>query len=449
MYRNKIKSNDKENESFLYTRSPAVLSWRLDPDESLSDWTVKVRSSPDLEGSPTKYFHRYQTYCNKRSEVQQMYPPSRGDISSTKMYFVHRAQLAVGPRRSEFFVNVFQTMKYPNMQQKRDDSDSGRGISSKNKSTRIELIPAAASCFPIMLDYIYSGELAINTDSAVALRRLAASFGVRDMFRETTQFIQRDLTPNTATKYLLEAEKFKNHKIQSTAMNIIASNFLSIKLTALVCIPPELMKDIIQSAKLFVNDEIKFSTRIASYCRCVEDELTLTLLESFTSSKILSTIDYTESLYFLHLLFILKARDDSDPNLETMNLYQHCLVQVPKVLKSLLSTKLLTDDTAYKTALRKQKHDLELYNSLPACIKVHLLECSFESTKVPSAEIYCKAIPSLKENKAKKEVFKLQDEVKMLKVSYDKKVNYFQRLLDAKTNELKRFSESGRPVDFT
>ena len=429
----------KANQGLLYMRTPSALSWRLDPDESLSDWTISVESSLNLEHFP-KYYNRYHISDNC-GELND-----KARIAPTKVYFVHRAQLAVGPRRSEFFVNVFKRIAYPSPTsgEHRDDSSFDKNGSWTDHRTVIDLIPKSASCFPIMLDYIYSGNLSIDTTTAVALRQLASSFGVREMFRETTNFIKSDMGIKTVTIYLVEAIKFKNAKVQSTSMNLIATNFLDIKLTGLVCIPPLVMSEILQSAGEFVSDKEKFSSRIASYCRCREEELTLMILDSITSKNILSSIDFKESLYFLHLLHSLKAKEKCDKekcdqNLEMMNLYQISLVQVPRFLKTLLNTKSLKLNNTAQHKTRKYKHDLELYQSLPADVKVYILEQMFGSSSSPSPEVNNGTrMPSYNEKKTRKEMIKLQNEVKLLKVSYDKKVHYFKRLLDAKVDELEK-----------
>ncbi len=427
-----------KNGGFLYMRKPATLSWRLDPDESLSDWKISIVSSPELEGSPTPYFDRFQS-SNIGFENQLNQTIRKDKIAATKIYFVHRAKLAVGPRRSEFFVNLFKRIKNSeNIKEQRNPPDYHGRLQGNAHSTMIELIPTAASCFSVMLDYIYSSEgtpLRITTQSAVALRQLASSFGVREMFRETTQFIKTDLNTETSTTYLLEANKFQNKKIQQTAIGIVASNFLSMKITALICIPPNLMKDITKSIALTENDMERYSKKIASYCRCREDDLTLLDVDAYSSARILTTVGASESLYFLHLLFRLRNKDELNLSLETMNLYKLCLIQVPKVLVSLLGPKSITKD-GHKSILLRQKNELEYYDSLPIELKVYLLERSFESSNSPVPEIF--STPSLSQIKAKKEAYKLKNEVKCLKMSYDKKVDYFQRMLDTKVEELRR-----------
>ena len=446
-----------KHEDKFYMRTSPVLSWRLDPDESLSDWTIAVVSSPDLEEKGPKQVDVHddgnEEYCATRRTSKQ---PRGGDLSSssavnelplTKIYFVHRTQLAVGPRKSEFFYNLFkreQSKSQVQHQQSRGDCESTDSTSPdkpRTNYTKIELIPAAASCFPLMLDYLYSKDgtpLAIKTESAVALRQLASTFGIRSMFKETTTFIKDDLKPETATTYLLEAKKFKNKKLQVSAMEIIASSFLTIKFSSLVRLSTDILTQVIQSGNLKVGDEARFSSRIAAYCRCREDELNLGILNGYTNRSILSNVDDSESIYFLHLLFDLKEKEGNTKNIESMNLFQLCMLKVPKVLGSLHIPRLIKASSG--GGIRKQKKDLELYNDLPAEIKVQLLERSFETSQAPTPEKYAKHQPDI-DRRAQKQVDKLQKEVDDLKLSYDKKVHYYQRMLEAKVEELKRISD--------
>ncbi len=410
----------------------------MDPEESLSDWTISVVSSPDLEEKDFQYLNRNGN-SNRRDEgfTRSGKSIAKDDLSLTKIYFVHRAQLAVGPRKSEFFSNLFRREK------SKAQVDEPGSEASRNY-TKIELIPSAASCFPIMLDYMYSNDsepLGITTDSAVALRRLASTFGMRSMFKETTQFIQDDLTPETAPTYLLDAKKFKNRKLKDSSIHIIASNFLTIKFSSLVQVPLDLMEEIIQSEHLHKEDDEKFSVRIAAYCRCREDELDLGVLISLTNESIFSTVDETESLYFLHLLFECKAKD-RNAKIESTNLYHLCMWKIPKVIANLHVSKSSSSESIDKSTIRKQKKDLEYYHSFPAEIKVQLLENTFSISQSPVAEINVKQCYSSNiDRKATKQVDMLKNEVHQLQRSYEKKVNYYQRMLDAKVEELKQYSE--------
>mmetsp|Transcript_5658 Transcript_5658/g.7230 ORF Transcript_5658/g.7230 Transcript_5658/m.7230 type:complete len:477 (+) Transcript_5658:104-1534(+) len=443
--RSSRKITDTKNafNNAFYMRSPAALSWRLDPEESLSDWKISVFSSSQLCATNNLYMDRFGTSNLQDKSFETDVPTHRKPISQTKIYFVHRAQIAVGPRKSEYFANIFKRMNsYRDDGETRTDSSDGRNNSVRN-ITKIELTPQAASCFPVMLDFMYSLEgtpLAITTESAVALRQLASSFGVRALFRETTDFIKGDLCPRTAVTYLIDAIHFQNLKLRSAAIEVIARNFFTIKVTTLVTIPPKLMADIIQSGHLHTDEStrIQFSTKIASYCRCREDELTLSILESLSPKFLMTKVDDKESLYFLHLIFSLQGKS-LESDLENLHLYNSCLNEAPKYLHKLQHSKPWTKGSLAPSEVRQHRKDLELYNSLPAETKVYLLERSFNSLESQKPEKSV-PVPSFGDKKAREQVSKLQDEVKLLQLSYEKKVNYYQRKLDAKEEELKRHS---------
>ena len=86
------------------------LSWRQNPSESFSDWTIEV------------------------IEEDKANP---GATSERAVYHVHRRVLAVGPKKSEYFAKIFKSN------------------SSANR-TELRLTKRQAAVFPIALDYIYT-----------------------------------------------------------------------------------------------------------------------------------------------------------------------------------------------------------------------------------------------------------------------------------------------------
>jgi hypothetical protein len=76
------ESTGRTHEKFLDEDFDTELSWRLDPSVSLSDWTVEV------------------VVTDHRGELIRDCPK--------ELYCVHKSVLAVGPRRSAYFVNEFK-----------------------------------------------------------------------------------------------------------------------------------------------------------------------------------------------------------------------------------------------------------------------------------------------------------------------------------------------------
>ena len=90
----------------------------MEPEESLSDWTLAiVHEGVDKEGirNQADFYHVF--------------------------YHVYKPILAVGSRKSYYFANLFR--------------DGGRFAENEEKSSRITLHKLAANAFPAMLDYMY------------------------------------------------------------------------------------------------------------------------------------------------------------------------------------------------------------------------------------------------------------------------------------------------------
>lgn len=111
------------------------LTWRMDRELRFSDWKIEIFVSPSvLHGS----------------------------------YHVHRAVLAVGPRRSEYFERLFRSTGF---------------VESKEKTSRIEMVEAAANAFPLVLDYLYSSsdQNRIEYKDSAALYHLGEYFGIHSL----------------------------------------------------------------------------------------------------------------------------------------------------------------------------------------------------------------------------------------------------------------------------
>ncbi len=457
-HRHQATHSSVNHEKFLYMREAPTLSWRLDPDESLSDWTLRVSS---LNTAP-----RSTQIRNPSSSSPSLYNVN----AVTKTYFVHRTQLAVGPRRSEYFARLFRLHEEKRSEEARDDAESKSermSVSNSNivNATRIEVLPSAALAFPVMLDYLYSAPgstLDVDTKSAVALRHLASSFGIKSLFHETTDFIKNDLNSDTAPVYLVQAKMYKNEKVTKAALHAIAKEFKTVKMTALSCLPPDHMVDILQSSYLSFEgkegkrvDSDALSIKIASYCRCRQEDLTLSLLESLTKSTIIPNIAEQESIYFLNL-WISLGGDESGAKKKS-DVVSRCLIKAPFLLQKILgSSKSRQCDEDGKTSIEMNIHDskeeeelgkaalrqrdvnLKLYEELPNTIKVRLLEKILGTRQ--NHQTVRKSVPVKKPTtnvrKAKKKVRQLEGEMRVLKTAYEKKMQYLNNRLEKKDEEL-------------
>ena len=133
--RNKRKWGQPEHEDY------EDAAWRLDPEESHSDWTVVISVNNDGAGSVHDTYH------------------------------IHKMVLSVGSKKSDYFCRAFQTK---NLKE------------SQEKTSRIELEEVAAKAFPVMLDYLYGKNLRISHENAAPLYHLGDYFGIQPL-RNTAQ----------------------------------------------------------------------------------------------------------------------------------------------------------------------------------------------------------------------------------------------------------------------
>lgn len=123
--------------------------WRLDPSESLSDWTIQVTGEYDDNSlSPT-----------------------------TEVYHVHRAMLAAGSRRCLYFTKLF-----------------GQDfLESSSETSTISMHSLAADVFPLFLDYLYAaplGNLVVTTPTAVPLYFLGSYFDNESVRKHVIDFLE-------------------------------------------------------------------------------------------------------------------------------------------------------------------------------------------------------------------------------------------------------------------
>ena len=146
----------------LSEASKQLLLWRLDKDESFSDWTIEV------------------SVTNKRN--------------GKKTYHVHKTSLGLGPKKSEYFEALLT---------------SGQFSESSNSTSEVELHEDTAKYFDVFLDYMYThpSECAylINRDNRSALQYLAKYFLVHKLTEDILNFIRHDMQDlKNMEEYLIE-----------------------------------------------------------------------------------------------------------------------------------------------------------------------------------------------------------------------------------------------------
>jgi hypothetical protein len=175
------------------------LTWRRDPGESFSDWTIIVKQHA--------------------SEDKGVATPS------PKTYHVHKCVVGAGPRSSDYFLKVFQNTELEE---------------SKTSTSVLKLEASAAEAFPAMLDFIYKLPAGISVTSkkavtfrvtskkAVTFRHLASYFRVPALSRGMKKIIEVDMKPSNICDYLKEAQLYQDDEIIRATMEVAADNWLSV-----------------------------------------------------------------------------------------------------------------------------------------------------------------------------------------------------------------------------
>mmetsp|Transcript_8866 Transcript_8866/g.14758 ORF Transcript_8866/g.14758 Transcript_8866/m.14758 type:complete len:485 (-) Transcript_8866:215-1669(-) len=233
------------------------LSWRLDPEESLSDWTLLVQKQ---------------------------------DCLSVKEYHVHKNILAVGPCKSDYFASLFRT-------QMRE---------AETSTSRIELEDVAADAVPNMLDFMYSSqhELHVTSELAVSLRYLAQYFGIKLLHRRVMSFLKSDMNVTNVHLYIQSAQLFHDEKMLSVASNLCIENIedFDVNSPLLQSIDPDFFYEIISSPEVDTcSVSCHVSTLVAAYSRLHQEDLNQEIFDKLTDRRFIPLIDKESAMSLLEL----------------------------------------------------------------------------------------------------------------------------------------------------
>ena len=156
----------------------ASLSWRDDPDETLSDWRIEV-NVPDA-------------------------------ARNSKTYHVHKVVIAGGPRKSDYFVR-----------QCRGNGASRLAEAARGES-KLDLDAEAAEAMPAFLDYVYTGELQATKENACALFHLAEYTANPSLHAEVKLYLEESLDYTCAPTYIAHAHLFSQDKLIDAAVEAAA-----------------------------------------------------------------------------------------------------------------------------------------------------------------------------------------------------------------------------------
>lgn len=269
------------------------LSWRMSPLQSMSDWTIEV-----------------------------VVPTS----ARSTLYHVHKSVLAVGPRRSQYFVKLF-----------RSTDPTSFSKEATNTTTRLELEELTATAFPVLLDYMYDHRATIHmtTYNATALHVLSQRLEMKHLRGRVREFWIHDISMDHMAIYYQHATKLGglDDPLILRALEVYCAQHLfdsdSGKCTIadlLDLIDPQFLYHVIQQAFSNTEDQNAFSLRlsliVAVYCNIhYLTDLDQAMFCKLTDAQHLPVIESQAAKAFLEL----QEKISGSPNASLTSLTERCI----------------------------------------------------------------------------------------------------------------------------
>lgn len=257
------------------------LTWRMDPKQSLSDWKIEVVVSGENEDPCSNVYH------------------------------VHQCVLAVGHKKSNFFVKLF----------------CGPFSESVTKSSCMEFEQEVADAFPILLDYLYSHEdkLDVTTENIPVLMKLADYLDIQSVRDEIAKYCLKNLGTQTCAIFYGYGEDYKILSLQEAAIDICLINLEAICPDSSSIASDSRLTFWLELQKHMKNafDEylLHFSRLVAAFCFCNKATLNIDDFKALTSSKDLPQIHYKAA----ELLIQVELELENHNATELSDLQERCI----------------------------------------------------------------------------------------------------------------------------
>jgi len=227
------------------------LNWRLDAYASLSDYSIVVNRA-----RPGPYAPDFDT-----SDISGIdFVSEEGDGLKQDVYYVHKAMIAVGSRRSELLGRRIREAE------NRDDATDSN--SSEVNAHETIMLESAADAMGSVLDFCYYHDhpLDIHKENAVPLVYLGKRYKIRALLEEAETYVMNNIVSTTAMYFLLDSYLFKLEEILSRSIDVTAAHLEdTVDFDPIYRLPPELFKRIILSKELKCESEL-LSLIVYSYC---------------------------------------------------------------------------------------------------------------------------------------------------------------------------------------
>lgn len=334
----------EEHEDRAFEKNSVDLSWRLDPEESMSDWTIMIKTK-GTEKVDTYHVHKSILGCGPRRSNYFSAAFRQVDQQNAKNAFMMQHQNKIKKlskqQKSSYGSDMFFLGEF--FQESCDFVLAGatplldmvgaehRFRSGDNHATLLELAEPAAKVFPALLDYAYGHHmksrkmkaLQVNTRSATALHYLGDKLEMKLLRKEAREFWKSDLNLDNLMVYYHHARLLGDDLIAKYAAGCLSVSILELEQSHVVYYLKQVDSDFMmqvmhflvesqvsKSQKLSLIEKIqsnianskRLSLLVAIYCNLHRDDpLSLPTLERLTDAKYIPEIDVKAAQVLLQL----------------------------------------------------------------------------------------------------------------------------------------------------
>ena len=204
------------------------LNWRLDSYVSLSDFTIIVNRA-----RPGPYAPDFETDFSSIDFVTGSSGGPKQDV-----YYVHKAMIAVGSRRSELLGRRIR------------EAENSRGGAPDGHSSEVNvhetvMLESAANTMGVVLDFCYNPGclLDVNVENAVPLVYLGKRYKIRALLEQAEAYVMGNIHPTTAMYFLLDSYLYHLEDILGRAIDVTAANLAdTVDFDPMYKLPPELFR---------------------------------------------------------------------------------------------------------------------------------------------------------------------------------------------------------------
>ena len=228
------------------------LTWRLNRHASLSDYTIVINRA-----RPGPYAPDFDTTDVDGIDFVE---GTSGGSPQRDVYYVHKAMIAVGSRRSELLGRRI-----------RDAETATRGPDGHSSEVNVHetvMLESAANAMSDVLDFCYYNNrvMELTLDNAVPLVYLSKRYRIRALLDQAEAYVMENIQSTTAMHFLLDSYLYELDDILTRSIDVTAAHLSEVKdFHPIYRLPPELFRRIILSKELRCESEL-LSLIVYSYC---------------------------------------------------------------------------------------------------------------------------------------------------------------------------------------